>query len=73
MSEHQIENGTVGGHQLEVRNDEYLGDGLFAKFDGFQFEVYASNGMCKTNVVYMEPSVVTAFFDYVARVRKGQL
>jgi len=47
----------------------YLGDGLYAEFDGYQFEVYASNGMFKTNRVFMEPPVVTSFFEYVARIR----
>ena len=50
----------------------YLGDGLYVEFDGYQFEVYASNGLAKTNRVFMEPSVVTSFFEYVARTRAGR-
>ena len=29
----------------------YLGDGLYADFDGFLIELYSSNGMMKTNQV----------------------
>ena len=58
---------------VKVGNEAtYLGDGLYAEFDGYQFEVYASNGLSKTNRVFMEPSVVTSFFEYVARTR-GEL
>lgn len=49
----------------------YLGDGLYADFDGFQIELYASNGMYKTNQVYLEPSVLTAFLNYVKRLKEG--
>jgi hypothetical protein len=45
----------------------YLGDGLFAQFDGSQYEIYASNGLSKTNRVFMEPSVLRAFMRYVHR------
>ena len=44
--------------------DVYLGDGLFASFDGWQVELYASNGVCKTNQVYLEPSVLKSFLTY---------
>ena len=49
----------------------YLGDGLYADFDGFQIELYSSNGMMKTNQVYLEPSVLTAFLNYVKRLKEG--
>ena len=48
----------------------YLGDGLYAQFDGFQIELYASNGVMKTNKVYLEPSVLNAFLRYVEDLKK---
>ena len=51
----------------------YLGDGLYAEFDGYQFEVYASDGLRKTNRVFMDKSVVTTFFEYVARSMVAKL
>ena len=43
----------------------YLGDGLYADFDGYQIELYASNGIEKTDRVFLEPAVLRAFFEYV--------
>jgi hypothetical protein len=51
-------------------SDTYLGDGLYAAFDGWQIELYASNGRNKTNVVYLEPGVLAAFLRYVESLRK---
>lgn len=46
-------------------NEEYLGDGLYASYDGWQIELYASDGIRKTNSVYLEPSVLTKFQVWV--------
>lgn len=43
----------------------YLGDGLYADFDGYQIELYASNGVRKTNQVYLDSSTLHAFLNYV--------
>lgn len=47
---------------------EYLGDGLFVSFDGFQFSLAASDGLHDTATVYLEPSVLNNFFVYAQRV-----
>ena len=47
----------------------YLGDGLYADFDGYQVELYAHDGITKTNQVYLEPSVLEAFWEYVKKLR----
>lgn len=49
--------------------DQFLGDGLYVSFDGWQYRVYATNGICTTNEVFLEPSVLRAFENYVTRVR----
>lgn len=47
--------------------ETYLGDGLYASFDGWQIALRApGNG-----VVYLEPSVLEAFEEYVKRLRKA--
>lgn len=46
----------------------YLGDGLYAKYDGWQIELYVSNGVSETNRVYLEPSVLQAFQAWVKRL-----
>ncbi len=47
----------------------YLGDGLYAVFDGFQIELYASDGMRKTNQVYLDSGTTTAFIAYVEQLK----
>jgi len=42
----------------------YLGDGLYADFDGFQFVLTAEDGTRVLNRVYLEPSVYQAFVEY---------
>jgi hypothetical protein len=51
-------------------DDVYLGDGLYASFDGYQIELYASNGICKTNQVYLDPHVLAAFLRYVESLKE---
>jgi hypothetical protein len=54
----------------------YLGDGLFASFDGYQIKLAASDGVTETNVVYarlllrrhLEPPVLDAFLRYAKQV-----
>ena len=50
-------------------HDVYLGDGLFAAFDGWQVELYAWNGVNKTNCVFLEPAVLEALLNYVKRLK----
>lgn len=50
----------------------YLGDGLYADYDGYQIELYASNGVEKTNAVYLEPGVLAAFQAFVADIHNAK-
>lgn len=47
----------------------YLGDGLFVSFDGWKFELYASDGTRKTDSVFLEPAVLEAFLLYVQKIK----
>lgn len=51
------------------RDKAYLGDGLYAEYDGWQIKLYASNGVEATNTVYLEPQALRAFEAYVARLK----
>lgn len=54
----------------EPRNEPtYLGDGLYAMFDGWQIKLWASNGLSVTNEVWLEPSVLARFLEWVREVR----
>jgi phosphosulfolactate phosphohydrolase-like enzyme len=47
---------------------EYLGDGLYASFDGFQLWLETTNGVEITNRIALEPSVMAALSVYVDKV-----
>ena len=49
----------------------YLGDALYAAYDGYQIVLYASNGETRTNTVYLEPAVLAQFFSYVDELKKA--
>lgn len=46
---------------------EYLGDGLYVEFDGYQLKLSASNGMFDHDTVYLEPGVLRALIAYIKR------
>jgi hypothetical protein len=48
--------------QEHLKHKAYLGDGLYAGFDGYQFWLFTHEGM----EVALEPAVVDAFTAYVA-------
>lgn len=55
--------------------EDYLGDGLYASFDGFQIYLSANDrcreaGRQPTDVVALEPSVIVAFERYLKRLRE---
>jgi hypothetical protein len=43
----------------------YLGDGVYASFDGFQIWLRTSDGKSYTNEVALEPYVVETFIAYI--------
>lgn len=50
-----------------LEREVYLGDGLYASYDGYQFRLYASNGMQVTNEVFLDRLVFRAFIEYTQR------
>ena len=48
----------------------YLGDGLYAEFDGFQIRVFASDGERTTNEIFLEGETVNAFLAFVDQVKE---
>lgn len=53
----------------------YLGDGVYAKYDGYQIELYTNielyinDGTSRTNIIYLEPHVLINFLAYVERLK----
>jgi len=50
--------------------EEYLGDGLYADFDGWQVCLAANDKVSgrPTDKVYLEPGVIDAFLRYLKRI-----
>lgn len=48
---------------------EYLGDGVYAAFDGYQVWLTTENGIETTNSIALEPAVYAALERYVKALR----
>lgn len=42
----------------------YLGDGVYANFDGYQIVLTTEDGYSVTNTIYLEPAVYTQLLRY---------
>lgn len=48
---------------------EYLGDGVYVKWDGFAIVLTTKNGINATNQIILEPEVVEQFETFLQRVK----
>lgn len=48
-----------------MRSEEYIGDGVYASYDGFQVRVYTGDGVETTNVIYFDPTVLAIFLGWL--------
>jgi hypothetical protein len=60
---------TLLSDMTSLNEPVYLGDGLYAQFDGWHIELYAWNGLGKTNRVFLEPAVLATFERYLENLR----
>lgn len=51
--------------ETEKKNNFYLGDGLYATHDGYQYALYTD-----TNTVYLDEQVTEAFLYYIQRLQR---
>lgn len=51
-------------------NKRYIGDGVYAEFDGFGIVLTTDNGISTTNRIVLEPDVYAALADFVAALVK---
>lgn len=47
----------------------YLGDGLYANFDGYQIVLSAENGIYAHDTVYLDPFVLAKFLKYIEELK----
>jgi hypothetical protein len=47
----------------------YLGDSVYAEFDGYNIVLTTEDGDDPSNIIYMEPEVVTSLLRYIDRLK----
>lgn len=47
---------------------EYLGDSVYADFDGYHVVLTTNNGFGPSNAIYLEPSVIKKLTEYVESI-----
>lgn len=45
-------------------NKQYLGDGVYADFDGYQVKLTVSDGVYDTDKIYLNPEVMKSLIEY---------
>lgn len=54
-----------------MRGRVYLGDGVYARWDGFNIHLAVNHH--KNEVIVMEPLVVKDFEKWIEKIRKGEV
>ena len=49
----------------------YLGDAVFARYDGFSVWLTTENGIEATNTICIDPEVAQALIDYIELIREA--
>lgn len=69
MKDEQTIASTMRSFQIgreEAETVEYLGDSVYASFDGYQVWLRTFNGIVVENVIALEPPVMRALVEYAA-------
>jgi len=53
---------------MNNREKYYLGDGVYAEFDGYHIVLTTENGDSITNTIYLDPEVVRSLLEVVKEV-----
>lgn len=64
----RVDPSTLSKAEKQSPGKTYLGDGLYASFDGFQAVVTAEDGTKATDTIYIEPTVATALARFLRSV-----
>lgn len=56
---------------------QYLGDAVYADYDGFHVILRTSDGICTTNTIALDPCVLQALIDYpkfvAMKIKEGEI
>jgi len=53
----------------DAKNVDYLGDGVYADYDGYSITLMTGNHIYPDNTIVLEPQVLLAFTRYLKRMR----
>ena len=56
-----------------MENPRYLGDGVYAKYDGYQIELMANDHMNPTDRIYLDSSTLTSFLKFIDEIKENNL
>lgn len=51
---------------------EYIADGVYAEWEGFQVRLFATDGIKQTNEIFLEPHALAAVVNFVQRMQMKQ-
>lgn len=51
------------------KNSDYLGDGVYAHFDGFGVLLHANDHLNPTDRIYLEPEVLESLNRFIERMK----
>lgn len=54
--------------EMTTENADYIGDGVYAGFDGFGIWLHANSHDHPTDKVYLEPNVLVGLINFAKRV-----
>ena len=52
---------------------EYLGDSVYAEFDGFELALYLDNGYGPHDIIFLEPQVFDALLNYAQKIKNWRV
>jgi len=52
----------------DLKEKDYLGDGVYCGFDGFQIWIWTSNGVRESEAIALEPYTLLALHRYMVRI-----
>jgi hypothetical protein len=56
---------------VNTNNEIYLGDGVYASFDGYQIWIWTSDGINQSHRIALEPKAMTSLVSYIKRCYGG--
>ena len=56
---------------MKTANETYLGDAVYASFDGYHIKLRTTDGISTTNVIFLDPEVQVNLVKLIERIVEG--